>query len=173
MTNFDIIILLVLSIPSIIGVFYGFLNILFSLLSWSVAFGISMKLLPYISPLLESYIEPDLLRMVAAFVLVFIILLMLLSLLSFFLVKLLGRAGLTAADRMLGFAFGATLGALIVVAVVFLGGFTSIPQESWWQDSKMVDPFQRISIWCRGFLPESIIESHSYQLTETDINREF
>ena len=169
MSTFDIIILLLIGLPAIVGVFYGFLNILFSLLSWGVAFGISMKLLPYSEPLLLSLIDSDILRMIAAFVLSFIISLMILSLLSYFIVKLLGRAGLTAADRLLGLLFGMTLGAFIVSVVIFLGGFTLMPQESWWQQSKLVDPFERISIWCRRFLPEGIVESHYYQISANDI----
>lgn len=169
MNTFDIIILSIIGLPAIIGVFYGFLNILFSLLSWGVAFGMSMKLLPYSEPLLVSFIDSDIFRMIAAFVLSFIISLMILSLISYFIVKLLGRAGLTAADRLLGLLFGMTLGSLIVAVIIFLGGFTLMPQESWWQQSKLVDPFERISIWCSRFLPEGIVESHSYQVSVNDV----
>lgn len=82
---------------------------------------------------------------------------------SFFVVKLLGRTGLTAADRILGLFFGMGLGGLIVSVIVFMGGFTAFPQEPWWQESKLAAPFERISLWGARFLPESITEYHSYE----------
>ena len=167
MSAFDIFIIAILGLPAIIGVFYGFLNIVFSLLSWAVAFGISIKLLPFFTPLLESQIETELLRTALTFAGLFIVCLIVLSVISFFIVKLLGRTGLTAADRLLGLFFGMGLGGIIVAVIVFLGGFTLMPQENWWQQSKLVDPFERIGIWCYRFLPESIVEYHSYDVTDT------
>lgn len=167
MSAFDIFIIVLLALPAVIGVFYGFLNIVFSLLSWALAFGASIKLLPYFTPLLEGFVETELLRTALAFVALFILCLVLLSLISYFIVKLLGRAGLTAADRILGLFFGMGLGVIIVAVIVFLGGFTLMPQENWWQQSKLVDPFERIGIWCYRFLPESIVEYHSYDATQT------
>ena len=167
MSAFDISIIVLLVLPAVIGVFYGFLNIVFSLLSWALAFGASIKMLPYITPMLEGVVETELLRTALVFVALFIIFLVLLTLISYFIVKLLGRAGLTAADRILGLFFGMGLGATIVAVVVFLAGFTLMPQENWWQQSKLVDPFERIGIWCYRFLPDSIIEYHSYDATQT------
>ena len=164
MTTIDIVIIVLICLPALIGVFYGFLNIVFSLLSWALAFGVSIKLLPYFAPLLEGHVETELLRTSLAFAGLFIVSLLILSAISFFIVKLLGRAGLTAADRMLGLFFGMGLGGLIVAVVVFLSGFTLLPQEHWWRESKLVDPFERIGIWCYRFLPESIIEYHSYDV---------
>ncbi len=85
---------------------------------------------------------------------------------SYFIVKLLGRTGLTAADRILGLFFGMGLGGLIVAVIIFLAGFTAFPQEPWWEESKLVEPFEHISIWSARFLPESITEYHSYEQTE-------
>ncbi len=80
--------------------------------------------------------------------------------------KLLGRTGLTAADRILGLFFGMGLGGLIVAVIIFLAGFTAFPQEPWWEESKLVDPFEHISIWSSHYLPESITDYHSYEQAE-------
>lgn len=82
---------------------------------------------------------------------------------SFLIVKLLGKTGLTAADRILGLFFGMALGTLIVLVIVFLAGFTAFPQDSWWEESKLAEPFERISIWSSQYLPESVSEYHSYR----------
>ena len=164
MSAFDIAIIVFLLLPALIGVIYGFLNIVFSLLSWAVALGVSIKFMPYFVPLLASYVETELIRSGLVFIGLFVISLMLLSLLSYFVVKLLGRTGLTAVDRILGLFFGMALGVSIISVMIFLAGFTLLPAEQWWQQSKLVDPFERIGIWCNQFLPESISQYHSFDI---------
>ncbi len=166
MSTADIVILCLIALPTIVGVFYGFLNILFSLLSWAISLGLSVKLAPYFSPLLESYVDQEILRMILAFIALFILSLLIMSGISFLIVKLLGKTGLTAADRMLGLFFGMGLGGLIVAVIIFLAGFTAFPQEDWWEESKLAEPIERTSIWSSRYLPESVTEYHSYEQVE-------
>ena len=166
MSTADIVILCLIALPTIVGVFYGFLNIVFSLLSWAISLGLSIKLVPYFAPLLEGHVDTPILRIILAFIGLFILSLVIMSGISYFIVKLLGRTGLTAADRILGLFFGMGLGGLIVAVIIFLAGFTAFPQEPWWEESKLVEPFERISIWSTRFLPESFIEYHSYEPPE-------
>jgi uncharacterized membrane protein required for colicin V production len=42
-------------------------------------------------------------------------------------------------------------------------GFTPIPEEIWWRESKLVKPFEIVSIWGSGFLGESVTKHHSYE----------
>lgn len=163
MSTADIVVLCLIALPAIVGVFYGFLNIVFSLLSWAISLGLSVKLVPYFAPLLENYVEQDVVRMVLAFIALFILSLLIMSGISFLIAKLLGKTGLTAVDRILGLFFGMALGVLIVWVIVFLAGFTAFPQESWWEDSKLAEPFERISIWGSQYLPESVSEYHAYE----------
>ncbi len=159
----DIVILCFIALPMIIGVFYGFLNIAFSLLSWIVSFGLSVKFMPYFSPLLEQYVSELLFRNILAFVGIFILSLIIMSLLSYLIVKLLGRTGLTATDRILGLFFGLALGSFINTIIILIAGFTALPQESWWRESQLIKPFERVSVWSIGYLPESFREYHSHQ----------
>ena len=94
--------------------------------------------------------------------LIFILCLLVMSAISYFIVKLLGRTGLTIADRILGLFFGMGLGAIIVAVVVFLAGFSAFPEEAWWKESKLIEPFELVSVWSSGFLGESVIKYHSY-----------
>ena len=55
------------------------------------------------------------------------------------------------------------LGGLIVAVVVFLVGFTPIPEEIWWRESKLVKPFEIVSIWSSDFLGEGVTKYHSYE----------
>ena len=166
MSTADIVVLCLILLPAVVGVFYGFLNIVFSLLSWAISLGLTIKLVPYFSPLLENYVDQPVIRMVLAFIGLFILCLLVMSGISFLIVKLLGKTGLTAADRILGLFFGMALGILIVLVIVFMAGFTAFPQETWWEESKLAEPFERISIWSSQYLPESVSEYHSYEQAE-------
>ncbi len=72
MQTADIIILVVIAIPALAGVIYGFLNIVFSLLAWALALGIAAKFTPWFSPMLEASIETPILRLILAFAGLFI-----------------------------------------------------------------------------------------------------
>ena len=162
MQTADIVLLLTLLVPGIVGAFYGFLNIVFSIVAWGFAFGISFKFGGFFAPMLEGYIETPIVRNVLAFAGLFLISLMIFSLIGYFIVKLLGRSGLTAADRILGFFLGIGLGGFIIAAVVFLAGFTALPEEDWWRESVTIEPFERIAVWSHRFLPENIARYHGY-----------
>jgi membrane protein required for colicin V production len=158
----DIILLVTLLIPGVVGALYGFLNIIFSIVAWGIAFGISFKFGADLAPMLVNYIETPILQNIAAFAGLFIASLMIFSLLSFFIVKLIGKAGLTATDRILGLFLGIGLGDFIIAFGVFLAGFTGFPEEPWWNSSLMIEPFQRIAQWSHLYLPEDISSFHGY-----------
>ena len=106
MQTVDIGIIVLLALPAIIGVLYGFLNIVFSIVAWVLASAIAVKFGAYFAPMLESLITAVLLQKILAFIAVFIISLMILTGIGFLIMKLLGRTGLTGADRLLGLFFG-------------------------------------------------------------------
>lgn len=165
MQTADIVILVALALPALIGAVYGFLNILFSIVAWTLALGISAKFSGLFAPLLEGYVEAALIREVLAFVGLFVVSLMILTAVGYFIVKLLGRSGLTAADRILGFFFGIALGGAVIAVVVFLAGFTRLPREPWWRASILIEPFERIAVSVQPFLPDNVAKYHSYALT--------
>lgn len=159
----DIVILLVLALPALVGLAYGFLNIVFSLLAWALALGIAARFTPVFSVMLETSVETPILRIILSFMGLFIVSLLIFSALGFLVVKLLGRAGLTATDRILGLLFGMGLGGVIVFIMVFLAGFTAVPAEAWWEKSLLVQPFERVSVWAGRYLPHSMAEYHGYR----------
>lgn len=162
MEGVDIGILVVLFLPAVMGLLYGLLNVLFSIAAWIMAAVTAAILSSYFSPLLEDYLEP-VLRDVIAFAGVFIISLVLFTALGYFVVKLLGGTGLTAADRLLGFFFGIGLGGAIITILVFLAGFTAISKHEWWHEAVLIEPFQRVCVWGQRFLSEDIAVYHRYE----------
>ncbi len=105
MQTVDIGILIIITLPALVGVLYGFLNIVFSLLAWTLALGISIKFSFLFAPMFENSVEMPIVRNMLAFIGLFIVSLMILTSIGFLIVKLLGRTGLTGADRILGLFF--------------------------------------------------------------------
>lgn len=162
MAGVDIGILVVLFLPAIMGLLYGLLNILFSIAAWIMAVVTAAGLSGYFSPLLDDYLEP-VLRDVIAFAGVFIISLVIFTGLGYFIVQLLGRTGLTAVDRFLGFFFGIGLGGAIIIILVFLAGFTAVSKQGWWHEAVLIEPFERVCVWGQRFLSEDIAAYHRYE----------
>ena len=158
----DIVILVTILIPALVGVIYGFLNIILSIVAWVIALGVAIKFSSFFAPMLAGYVDTEVLRNALAFIGLFMLSLMILSGLGFLMVRLLGRSGLTGADRILGLLFGTALGGTIVAVTVFLAGFTDLSQQEWWQRSLLVRPFENTAVWGRQYMPENIAKYHRY-----------
>ncbi len=163
MTPLDIIIVFLIFISAVFGIFYGFLNIFFSFLSWGIAVFLSIKLMPYVSPFFEGYINTPMLRDILSFAVLFFLSLFILTGVGYLIVKLLKREGLSAVDRVLGMLLGLGLGGLTVALTVFLAGFTAFPKEPFWTQSSLVEPFEEISVQSAQYLPASLKEYHGYE----------
>ncbi len=162
-------IVVLLALPALVGVLYGFLNILFSIVAWTLASVIATKFGSHAIPMIANITDALILQKILAFVGVFIISLMILTGISFLITKLLGRTGLTGADRILGLFFGFGLGGFIVAVIVFLAGFTALPEEQWWTESVMLEPFQLIAEWGHQYLPEDFSSHHGYEIAPADV----
>ena len=169
MQGVDIGIVVLLVLPALVGVLYGFLNIVFSIVAWTLASIIATKFGPQAIPMIARLTDTLILQKILAFVAVFIVSLMILTAISFLITKLLGRTGLTGADRILGLFFGLGLGGFIVAVIVFLAGFTALPAEQWWTDSVMIEPFQLIAEWGHQYLPEDFASHHGYETAPTEV----
>jgi membrane protein required for colicin V production len=163
MQTVDIGILVLLALPAIIGVLYGFLKIAFSIVVWILASIIAAKFGDNFVPVVAKLTDTSWLQEPLAFVAVFILSLIILSIIAYFITKLLGQSGLTGADRILGLFFGLGLGGFIVAVIVFLAGFTNLHREDWWRNSLMIEPFQLIAVWGEQFLPEELASEHGYE----------
>jgi membrane protein required for colicin V production len=68
------------------------------------------------------------------------------------------KTGLTGTDRALGVLFGLLRGVAIVTLLIMLAATTPMPNDDWWQNSILIEHFEKIAIWAREFLPADIAE---------------
>lgn len=162
MTGFDYLVIAIVGVSAVIGLLRGFLREILSLLAYLLAFAAAIWWGPTASGWLQSLIENSLLRGLAAYGAVFILALLLVGLLNMALGALVDHTGLSPADQGLGAVFGAVRGAVLVLALVGLAGYTDLPRESWWQDARtsaaVVRGFQHV----KSLLPASVAELLPY-----------
>ena len=60
---------------------------------------------------------------------------------------------------MLGMVFGILRGVAVVLVFVLVVGFTTISQEGWWQESRLIPYFEAGAEWVREYFPEDVLEN--------------
>jgi membrane protein required for colicin V production len=153
----DYLILGIIAISVLVGALRGFVKEAFSLLVWAVAFLAAFYLSGPIADWLQDSISLPSARTALAFAGIFIAVLLVGGLLNYLLGKLVEKTGLTGTDRLLGGVFGACRGLILVVALILVAGFTPIPGDPWWSESRTVQSLLPLAEWASTFLPESIL----------------
>lgn len=158
----DYAILAVIGVSVVISLLRGFTKEALSLAGWVVAVWVGLSFADSLQSLLEPHITVPSLRLIVAFLILFIATLFLAGLLNYLAVQVIQKTGLSGTDRMVGIFFGIARGALIVAVLVLIGGMTPMPQDPWWKESQLLHYFQDIAIWLRQFLPPDIADNIRY-----------
>ncbi len=162
MIGVDYAILGILLISSFISLMRGFVKEALSLVGWVLAFWVSLSFAVPLSKLFESSSDDPTLRLIIAFVVLFVLSLIVSAVINFFASRLVQRTGLTGTDRFLGVIFGFLRGAVLVSVLVLLAGLTTLPKEDWWDDSFLLFRFQAIAMWVRELLPGDVAASFNF-----------
>jgi membrane protein required for colicin V production len=160
-TGFDYAFLGLAGLSVLVGVWRGLISEIFALLGWLIAlvaawFGASAAagFLP---------IESESLRWLAAFALIFIVVLIVLAMFRMVLKGLLAAAGLSVADRLLGGGFGLVRAVILALLLVLGAGLTSLPREAWWREAVFAPPLETVVIAGKPWLPAVIAKRIKYR----------
>jgi len=135
MTLFDYVVLFIIALSVLIGALRGLVREIVSLAGWIVAFIVANLWASSLAPLLPEQIPGQNVKLIVAFAILFIGVLLLTTLVGVALALIVRAARLTFIDRTLGLAFGVLRGGIMVLTVVILAGFTALPQQPVWRDS--------------------------------------
>jgi len=135
MTALDYVVLGILGVSILLSVIRGMVREVLALLAWALGFIAASVFAADLATLLPPAVPDERLRLLAAFVGVFLAVLLLMSVLAMFVSKLVKSAGLGLEDRLLGGVFGLARGMLVVMVLVLAAGFTSLPREQVWRDA--------------------------------------
>ncbi len=163
MTSFDYAVLLVIGLSVLLSVMRGVVREILALLSWVAAFWIANTFCVQLVPLLPATIPNESLRYLAAFVILFLVSLLAMSLITITLSELIKNLGLKPADRMLGALFGLVRGMLIVLVIVLVAGLTALPHQSFWRNAMFSAPLEAVAQQVKPWLPEDFSKRINYE----------
>lgn len=153
----DIIILGIIAFSILVSLWRGFISEILSFAGWIIAFFVASYFYPYLAGYLnawdtEGYLaqlqSSELIRNGLSAAILFIITLITCSIITSLIYRLISGFGLSGTDRILGGAFGALRGILIVAALIFfIDIFTAYDQSQWWKESQLIPHFDFIVQW--------------------------
>ena len=158
----DFSILSIIGISALISLFRGFVREALSVVGLAAAIWVAVTFYDQASDLLVNVISLPTGRRVIAFVALIVVSLLIAGLINHLIGKLVDKAGLTGTDRMLGVVFGVVRGVAVVGLLVLLAGLTQVPQDPWWQQSMLMEHFQKLAQMAIEFLPPDIVAHFSY-----------
>jgi membrane protein required for colicin V production len=157
-TIFDYIVLFILVSSVVISTMRGLVKEILSLVGWIAAFVVANAFGAKLAPMLPSVVPGESLRLIVAFIALFLGVRVLMGLLALAIGALIEATGLSLADRGLGGLFGLGRGIVIVLAGVILCGMTSIPQQAFWKDALLSPMAETGARTVKPFLPAALAQ---------------
>jgi len=154
----DFVIVGIILISAVISVFRGFIKEVLSLASWVLSFWVAITFYPHLATLLLDYIATPSIRFFTAFFTLFSVTLILAAMVNHIICEVVEKTGLTGTDRALGIIFGIIRGIAIVTLLVLLAGATPMPEDVWWQNSLLLEHFEKLASWLKNLLPADIAD---------------
>lgn len=145
----DWVIIALLTISTLISLKRGFVREALSLATWVAAFIIARTFHPQMQSLLASTVETPLVRLIAAFAILFIGTLIVGAIINNMIGHLVRVTGLSATDRVLGMFFGLLRGVVVVVVAIAFTRYTPLAEDTWWRESLMIERLGVVEDWSR------------------------
>lgn len=136
MTGFDFALLGIVGASTLLGVIRGLIKELLSL----VAFGLAFLAAIWWGPSLAgigwlNWVSHEYLKFGISYAALFVVTLLAVGLVNMAMAAMIKTTGLSPADRGLGAMFGLVRGALLILVLVVIAGYTPLPQESWFKQA--------------------------------------
>jgi membrane protein required for colicin V production len=131
----DLVLLGVFLLSVLIGLWRGFVFEIVSLLGWLLAFIIANSAGPFLADLIPLSSTDPQLRLWAAYIVVFVLVLLTCTLLARMLRALVSATPLSFVDHMLGGIFGVLRGALVLVIAATLVTLSPYANSTTWKNS--------------------------------------
>ncbi len=145
----DWVIIALLTVSTLISLKRGFVREALSLITWVAAFIVARTFHPQMQSLLESTVETPLVRLIAAFAILFVGTLIVGAIINNMIGHLVRVTGLSATDRVLGMVFGLLRGVVVVIVAIAFTRYTPLAQDTWWRTSIMIERLAVVEGWSR------------------------
>lgn len=162
MTWLDYAVFGVLGVSVVWGAWRGLVRELVSILGWIIAFLAANLFAGPLGEAMPRAIPTPELRVLAAFLAVFVGALAVTTLAGLLLSRLVKAVGLGGLDHALGALFGGARGLLVVLAIALLAGLTALPRQPAWRDSLSGAPMAWAALALKPWLPQTFAERLRY-----------
>jgi membrane protein required for colicin V production len=153
MTAFDYAVLTVIAASVLLGLWRGVVSEILALAAWVAAFFVARAEASEVAGWLAGQITEPGMRLAAAYVSIFVGVLLLFAIARMLISLMLKAVGLGLLDRLLGAAFGVMRGVLVVWVAVLVAGMTPLPKADWWRDAILAPPLETAVIAAKPWLP--------------------
>ena len=148
----DYALLTILAVSMGVGLWRGFIVEVLSLTAWIAAFWLTIAFGSTVSAWFGGIESPSA-RLFLGHAAVFLVVLLAGGGVTWAIGKAIAGTGLSPTDRVLGLGFGLVRGVVLACVAVLLLGFTPVPRDGWWRESRLLPQAQRGAEWMAGFLP--------------------
>lgn len=153
----DYLIILIIIVSALISLWRGFLREVISLVTWVVGFWVALRFASQVGEAFKVIHNPAV-RVIVGFVILFVAILIVGMLINVLIGKLMEHTGTGTSDRTLGAVFGVVRGVVIVAVLVIVAGFTTLPKNPWWRESRLIPYAQATAGWMRALLPQPVAD---------------
>ncbi len=156
MTGADWILIGIVLLSLLVGLWRGLVFEVLSLVGWVASFFIAQWLAVSVAVHLPLQGLSDPVRYAVGFALTFLVCLVAAGLLATLSRKLIAVVGLLPVDRLLGAAFGALRGLVILLALAVVIGLTPLKTSDWWVQSQIAPLLSVVLTGLKPALPGSL-----------------
>jgi membrane protein required for colicin V production len=162
MTAFDYAALGIVGLSIMLSVMRGLTQEVLALCAWILAFWCAMQYAAKLSLWMPQSIPTEALRYLGAFVTLFFMVWLLSAIFRVTLNQFIKATGFKPIDRILGAGFGVIRGFLLMLTLVLLAGFTSLPKEPEWRNAMFSPLFEQSAFLAKPWLPEAFASRIHY-----------
>lgn len=137
------------------GVWRGLVREVISVAAWVLAFLAANLFAGPLGEELPGVLPTPEIRVLVAFIAVFVATLAVCTLVGLLLSRLAKVAGLGGLDRVLGGVFGLARAMMILLAFTLLAGLTALPRQPVWRNSVWGEPLAQAVLALRPWLPRT------------------
>lgn len=149
-------IIAIVGVSCVLSLLRGFIKEMLSLASWVAASFVAIAFHERLAVVFSKWIDTPSIRTVLAYLALFVLTLLIGAVINWLLHQFVIGAGLGTFDRILGMAFGAARGLLIVLALVILlpMALPELKLDAWWHQSRLLPYFETSEGWARETFSE-------------------
>lgn len=150
----DMVLATVIVLSALLGFVRGFVGIVVGLLSWLLAGWAAFQFGYEAAQAWAAPDPPGTGHLLGGYLGVFLAVMLVVSLLGLLIRGALRLALLGGVDRLLGGVLGVLRGGIIGAVLLLVAGFTSLPADPAWEQSRLRPLLQPVAAWMQAQLPE-------------------